>query len=456
MTGTPSRAHGPRSFWWCLAFLSACSGGNEPGPGGAAGESSGGQASAGASGSGQPATGGSAIGGGNASGSGGNSGTAPAAGAPNGGTTTNGNGGTSGGGSASTGGSPGTGGATGGGGTIAAGVRWVGRVDVSDPAHIKFGWSGTGFVGQFTGAEVSVKLRTQGAGDIFFQPVVDGTAGMRFSVASAEKTVSLATGLGSGEHKIELYRETEGKGYGYSEFLGFVQGTPTAPPAYSGRLIEVIGDSITAGYGNLGTEQHTGGSPDPNGGCHFTTETESAFKSYSVLAARALGADASVLAGSGWGMYSDNTGDANNVMPRLFPNTLGEQTAPAWAFTAKPQAVVINLGTNDSSAGNLTAEKFKPAYAAFVTTVRQKYPDALILFAVGSMLSGTARTTAMQLLTAITQDRAAMGDTKVKLLDLGTEDATMSGCDWHPSAADHQRMAGILTRELGSSLGWNQ
>jgi hypothetical protein len=29
-----------------------------------------------------------------------------------------------------------------------------------------------------------------------------------------------------------------------------------------------------------------------------------------------------------------------------------------------------------------------------------------------------------------------------------------TGCDWHPNAADHQRMAGILEAQLQQKLGW--
>jgi hypothetical protein len=338
---------------------------------------------------------------------------------------------------------------------IAAGVRWFGRVDVSDPNAIEFAWSGTGFVGSFMGATVSVKLRTEGSGDIYFQPVVDGTPGPRFAVAGGEKTYDIATNLGAGAHEVALYRESEGKGLPSSVFSGFAAGTPGEPPTFSGRLIEIIGDSISAGFGNLGVEQHPGGGQDPNGGCSFDTKTESAYLAYGHVAARAVDADASVLAGSGWGIYSDNGGSTANVMPALFSNTVGEQSAPAWSFAAKPQAVVINLGTNDSSAHNLTADKFKPAYAAFLTTIRGKYPDALILCAVGSMLSGTDRSNAVTYINELAADRAAQGDDKVKLLDLGTQDALQgTGCSWHPNVAEDARMAGLLAAELKSSLGW--
>ena len=338
---------------------------------------------------------------------------------------------------------------------VAAGVRWVGRVDVSDVSAIKFAWSGAGFVGTFTGPTVSAKLRTEGGGEIYFQPVVDGKPGTRFSVTSTEKTYDLASNLGDGAHEVALYRETEGKGFGYSVFSGFAAGVPGAPPAFSGRLIEVIGDSISAGFGNLGSEQHPNSGQDPSGGCVFETKTESAYFAYAHVAARAVGADASVLAGSGWGIYSDHEGNTSNVMPALFSNTVGEQKAPAWPFAAQPQAVVINLGTNDSSAHNLTADKFKPAYAAFLSTVRDKYPDALILCAVGSMLWGADRSNAVQYLEELVAARAAQGDRNIKLLELGSQDPSQgTGCSWHPNVAEDARMAGLLTAELKTSLGW--
>lgn len=336
----------------------------------------------------------------------------------------------------------------------AAGVRWVGRVDVSDRAAIKLAWSGSGFVGIFSGDAVTVSLRTQGRGPIYFQPVVDGAPGPRFAVGEALQSVDLATGLPPGPHRIELYRESEGKGLGYSVFSGFPRGTPLEPPPPSGRALEIVGDSISAGFGNLGREHHPGYAPDPEG-CEFSTATESAYLTYGALAARAVGAELSVLAGSGWGVYSDREGNRARVMPALFGNTLGEQPAPAWNFALEPQAVVINLGTNDAAAHNLTPDKFEPAYAAFVATVRTKYPSAFILCAVGSMLYGADRQAALEQLRRVAAGRARLGDSRVRVLDLGVQDPLIgTGCSWHPSVAEHERMAKILVAELRSSLDW--
>ena len=52
-----------------------------------------------------------------------------------------------------------------------------------------------------------------------------------------------------------------------------------------------------------------------------------------------------------------------------------------------------------------------------------------------------------------------VGDEKLVTFDMGTQNLgadgkVPTGCDWHPSAADHERMAGILEQQLSTNLGW--
>ena len=385
-------------------------------------------------------------------GAGGSAGSAAASGGASGGTPEGGTAGTN----ATTGGSAGGGVAA----VISGGVRWMGRVDLSDPAAPRFAWSGTGLVATVTGSTISVNVRSDGGAEpIYFQPVIDGSAGTRLSVAAAEgvKKLTLGSGLADGDHVLELYRETEGKaGFAYTTFLGFVDGALKDPPAYGGRLIEIVGDSISAGYGDLGSEQHPNYGPDPSGGCMFSTQTESAYVTYGAVAARAVGADASIVAASGWGIYSDNGGSLSNVLPGIYPNTVGGQAQPAWPFTLRPQAVIINLGTNDFSANmSLGSDAFTAAYQGFLTTVRGKYPDAWIYCAIGPLLYSTGLANATQYIKALVATVNGNGDTKVKVLDLGSQNTTLgTGCAYHPNVTEHARMAGILSTELKATLSW--
>ncbi|HEY4159258.1 MAG TPA: GDSL-type esterase/lipase family protein, partial [Polyangiaceae bacterium] len=365
-----------------------------------------------------------------------------------------------GGAAAGTSGSGGNDSAGAGGVTLPVLARWIGRVDLSAPTTPKFAWSGSGFVATVTGTDIAISLRSDGGGDpIYFTPVLDGTPGTRFSVAASEgaKTVSIGSALSAGDHVVELYRDTEGKaGFAYSTFLGFVTGTPKDPPPSGGRLIEIVGDSISAGYGNLGSEQHPNYGADPNGGCTFSTATESAYLTYGAVSARALSADVSIIAASGWGIYSDNQGNTNDTLPTIYSNTLGGQPTPAWDFSLVPQAVVINLGTNDFSANmSLDSSSFTGAYTAFLTTVRGKYPDAWLYCAIGPLLYSTGLTNAQSYIQAMVASVNAAGDAKVKVLDFGQQNSSLgTGCDYHPNVTEHQRLAGILTARLRGDLGW--
>jgi len=333
------------------------------------------------------------------------------------------------------------------GGPVAGGVRWIGRVDASDPSAVKFAWSGTGFVATVSGTKLSVKLQTEGAtSSAFFQPIVDGNPGARFQVPTgAAQTVVLADALPVGDHTVELVRESEGM-YGDTVFSGFVDGTPHGAPPPSGRLIEIVGDSISAGYGNLGSEVH----PPWDNTCTFSLDTESAYQSYGAMLGRALNAEVSIIARSGWGMVRDNTGNAGGVLSSVYANTLGTQAAPAWNFKRQADAVVIDLGTNDSAGGDPGAA-YEDAYVSFLRTVRGHYPNAWVFLTMGPMTNDPMLTT---MRTHLSNVVSALGDAKVTTVDMPVQDATSTGCDYHPNVAEDAAMAGVLATALKAKLGW--
>ncbi|HET8933492.1 MAG TPA: SGNH/GDSL hydrolase family protein [Polyangiales bacterium] len=330
---------------------------------------------------------------------------------------------------------------------VPGGVRWLGRVDARDPNAARFSWAGSGFAAVLKGTTLSVKLTSQSS-SVFYQSVIDGEPHDRFEVETGDHTVTLATGLSDEAHTVEVYRDTEADGP-ISVFRGFEAGMLLGSPRASGRFIEVIGDSISAGYGSLGSERH-GSNAGP--GCGANASNSSWFHTYSAVAARALDAEVSTLARSGFGMvrgYGQNT----SVMPPLFDDTLAGSNSPAWTFEHKPQAVIINLGTNDWNGGD-PGTAYETAYIEFVTEVRMRYPDAWILLTVGSSLEPNGAKQCGTRLGNIVEARMEAGDDKIDSFDIGLQDSSTTGCGWHPNAAEHMRMGMVLTQELKAVLNW--
>jgi lysophospholipase L1-like esterase len=420
----------------------------KPGQGGAApnaGGASGATTSGGSSGS--PSVGGASQGG--TSGSSGTAGSA-GAGASSGGRSSGpggaagsggagGAGGTS--GAGASGGSVGESGAAGEGSTV-PGVHFVGRVDTTDPAAARFAWSGTGVTARFQGTSVSAELE----GGQEYTVVLDGEVKPKLTAMTGMNVV--ATDLADGEHVVELYRRTEAS-EGESVFKGFDfgGGTLLAPPPTPTRRLEFVGDSITCGYGIEGADMS----------CGFTPQTENHYLTYAALTARALAAEVSTVAWSGKGVvcnYGDDASSCMNPLPTYYDRTLPNRADSVWDFSRfQPDAVVVNLGTNDfSTTDDPTAETFQGAYVMLLQHIRMKYPNAHILITNGPMLSGTDLTTVRSNLTAVV---ATLADPKVTTFEIAAQDGSDGyGCDWHPSRARHEKVAELVTAALKSALGW--
>lgn len=336
-------------------------------------------------------------------------------------------------------------------GSTQAGLRWVGRAVPIDDNSAKFGWQGAGVMANVSGTSISVKIRTEGTSTVYFQPVIDGTVLTRVKFDQGDQTVTLATGLSDSVHQVELYRETEGY-EGINTFLGFTSGKVTGSPVSNGRLIEVVGDSISVGYGNLGSELHPNWVADP--ACHETPENTSWYATYAAVAGHALGAEVSTIARSGWGMARDRENSTANVVPSVYDHALGVSDTSTWSFGPKASVVVINLGTNDYNTGD-PGTAYETAYSSFIARLRTHYPNAWIFLTIGSM-NTDPKTRLANIVKTVSQQT---GDTKLLAFDLGNQNVgsdgmVPTGCDWHPNVADHARMAAILKQQLQDKLGW--
>ncbi len=326
---------------------------------------------------------------------------------------------------------------------IDLGVRFVGRYDGCVANVVRFAWSGSGFVARFSGTGLGVQLKGL---TNQFTVIVDGVLQPTLTtVNNADQTYTLATGLADEEHVVEMYRRTEAS-FGATSVAAVTveSGQLLTPPAAPARLIEVVGDSISCGYGDEGTPP-----------CAFSAGTENHYLSYGALLARSLGAELSTVAWSGKGVVSNYGGGGNELIPMVYDRVVPTEKRSLWTFGPQAQLALINLSTNDFSANtDPTEANFVAGYAALLANIRSRYPAAYILCTVGPMLTGTDLTAkARPYIASAVAARRATGDLNVEAYEMTTPNPN-PGCDSHPSLLTHQAMATELETKVRAVLGW--
>jgi lysophospholipase L1-like esterase len=269
---------------------------------------------------------------------------------------------------------------------------------------------------------------------------------------SGKSSYAIATGLPAGTHDVLVFRRDEAFD-NPATFSGFdfgPGGALLAPPPAPSRRIEIVGDSISAGYGDECAKASDG----------FTAATENESIAYGPLTARALGADVHVVAWSGKGLYRNLDGSTTATMPILWQRTLPTDASSQWDPSQWiPDVVVINLGTNDYNAsGGDPSTNFQATYLQFVKQLESVYPGVFVFGAVGPMLSGSSYNSVKQAVSNVVSMRSDAGNARMQLVEFGTQDCGSDlsgcGCDYHPNAAEHQKMATTLAAAIHGALGW--
>ncbi len=224
--------------------------------------------------------------------------------------------------------------------------------------------------------------------------------------------------------------------------------------------IEFIGDSITCGYGvDEGlAEDHV-----------FSTKTEDVTKAYAYKTAQLLDADYSMFACSGYGIISGYTGDpevrtGDELIPPYYEfqcfsrDEFGEAGKPdklRWDFSEyQPDAVVINLGTNDFSFCQDTEwkrEEFRQKYTEFLKVVRKNNPKAYIFCVLGLMGDGLYD----KLCQAVADYTGQTGDAYIAAVHIPEQNpAEGYAVDWHPVPKSHTMAAEVVAKAVRATLGW--
>ena len=343
-------------------------------------------------------------------------------------------------------------------------LNYLGRVDCRAPGGPLLGFVGSSVRVRFVGTGLDLKLKDFGGGTPqttnYYDVSVDGGAPRLLEVSPAEQLYPLASGLRDGEHQVELFKRVESApggnvGAGKGQILGFVlHGKQLLPTALPPRRLEFIGDSITVGYGDEASTN------DPSN-VHYTTRGSNGHTAFGALTAARLGAQYMAVAYSGRGISRNYAGSGGQLMPEMYLQSVPEDaSAGAWdPAQYTPDAVIINLGSNDFSTPGVARQAFVQRYIAFLSQLRGYYPQAALVAALGPMLSDSyppgqnALTNAQADVKAAIAARAQAGDGRVYFVSFATQTGPW-GEDWHPSLATHEKMAQELSESLKTILGW--
>lgn len=224
-----------------------------------------------------------------------------------------------------------------------------------------------------------------------------------------------------------------------------------------GRLAELpvrphtllaLGDSITAGFGLSSTES--------------SVRSENAYLTYGAIAARAMNANYIPLGFSGKGVHENLDPSDTTTYPQLFTRAFPtDATSPSVPEIPVPDAILVNLGTNDSLRRKLRVPRapFVTSYRDFLEAVRARWPAAPIFCTLGPMVENRTYEArldhAREYIKEAVAARRSDGDEKVYYFDLAPQDEHAGvGASHHPNVATHARMAREVLAALGPTLNW--
>ena len=312
-----------------------------------------------------------------------------------------------------------------------ANIQYVGRWDAGKQGERTAYWDSAYFKTKFTGTSVKIVLGEGPA--VTFTVIIDGKGHyLKDQIGIVDIT---PPGLGDGVHELIVIKSDSNWDLKKTVFKGLIldKNATTLPPTKK-LLAEVVGDSITSGYGS-------------------TTHR----------AAQKLGMDAVNLGIAGITLtdgYTNYASSAKTGMSHQYfklTNNLADRDGPEWNFTDYiPDVIMIMMGVNDKTL-QVPEAVFQGAYIKFLEDVRQKNPNATIYVirmldrypeGGGPLFEGYAA----QCLAAV-QARNSQGDKKVFYVNTSgflTEENKLKylADSTHPSDSGKEYLSTLLTDKI--------
>ncbi len=347
-------------------------------------------------------------------------------------------------------------------------IQYSGRISFTDPEKPKFSAPGVYIKAKFKGTSCTVFFNDQflWGGKNYYDVIIDTTT-YKITPVAGVSMYKVVSNLKYGTHTVKFVKRTEAT-IGNCEFLGFRFGKMLTPDPKPTRKMQFIGNSISCGSGIEAANGSADCSADGWGQPFHNN-----YLAFGPVMARTLNAEYHCTAVSGIGVYRNYSAQYDGrTMPQVYDLLYQESNAPTVTWDVNqfvPDAIVIELGTNDFSPGDplfepgrvptIDSATYVNAYKAFVTTLRGYYPNAHIFCLSSPMLgdgwpavTDKSATNLKNALTGVVNDFNTSGDSKVHKFFVTKISGT--GCGTHPGMAQHAYMAQETGNYVKSVMGW--
>jgi len=332
------------------------------------------------------------------------------------------------------------------------GFEYHGRFDMTNKNEVSFDWPGVYITCAFDGTSCRAVLK----GKNIFDINIDGREVKTIEINAEKDTFLLADGLKKCRHELRIVKRTESNDR-ISTFYGIIIDDKAeiskSAVKYSHR-IEFIGDSYTAGFGNVHPVREC--LPDKCDSLMYSTTNTA--KSFGALIASRFNSDYQINAISGKGLIRNYNGmDNGKEFLFCYERTLQSGINNTQISSAHydltlwhPEVIVIGIGINDFQADPPYSDtvKFDSAYTQFIKMLQTKHPGVLIICCATQVWPTKALIPRVK---SIVEKINAPGKKNVFYYEFQTENTALFG---HPSIKDHELIAKDLGVLIGTVTGW--